>query len=352
MERYIGLDAHSTTCTFAVMGPSGRRLKLQVLETNGKLLVEFLRSIPGDRYLALEEGAQSEWLYEVLEPHTKEIVVVRGKRQEGPKSDSSDAWALADGYRTGKLSRPIYKAPKLYTGLRQAVRGYGVMTRDLACAKGRLKAVFRSRAVPVDDTVYEPAGRSKFLRKLPLAYRQLASLLGHEVDVLTEVRAQSEAWLFEEAKAVPAIKRVSTAPGIAVVRAAQIVAIVVNPTRFRTKRQFWSYCGFGVVTRSTSDYVRGPDGSWRRKPTVQTRGLNRNRNPTLKAVFNGAAQTVIRQMHNHPLYQDYERALQNNTHPTHARLTLARRIAAAVWAIWRKQEDYDPAKHFANHRAA
>ena len=169
MERYIGLDAHSTTCTFAVMGPSGRRLKLQVLETNGKLLVEFLRSIPGDRYLALEEGAQSEWLYEVLEPHTKELVVVRGQGQGGPKSDSSDAWALADGYRTGKLSRPIYKAPKLYTGLRQAVRGYRVMTRDLACAKGRLKALFRSRAVPVDDTVYEPAGRSKYIRRLPLA---------------------------------------------------------------------------------------------------------------------------------------------------------------------------------------
>ena len=51
MDRYIGLDAHSTTCTFAVMGPSGRRLKEQVLETNGRLMVEFLRSIAGDRYL-------------------------------------------------------------------------------------------------------------------------------------------------------------------------------------------------------------------------------------------------------------------------------------------------------------
>jgi hypothetical protein len=62
-------DAHSTTCTFAVMGPSGRHLQEQVVETNGELLVEFVRSIPGERYLCLEEGAQSEWRYEVLEPH-------------------------------------------------------------------------------------------------------------------------------------------------------------------------------------------------------------------------------------------------------------------------------------------
>ena len=39
MDRYIGLDVHSRTCTVAVMGPSGRRLQEQVLETNGQVLV-------------------------------------------------------------------------------------------------------------------------------------------------------------------------------------------------------------------------------------------------------------------------------------------------------------------------
>ena len=352
MERYIGLDAHSTTCTFAVVGPSGRHLKKQTVETNGKLLVEFVRSIAGDRYLCLEEGAQSEWLYEVLEPHTKETVVVRPPRRSGCKSDSLDAWVLADGYRTGKLSRAIFKAPKLYTALRQAVRGYQATTRDLARSKSRLKAVFRGRAVRVNDSVYDAAQRRKFARQLPAPHRQLAELLASQVEALSEVRKQSEAWLLEEARKVPAVKRVSTVPGIGWVRAAQIVAIVVNPTRFRTKEQLWSYSGFGVVTRSTSDYVRGPDGKWVLKPTVQTRGLNRNRNPVLKEVFNGAAVTVIQTMSKHPLHQDYQRALEANIHPTHARLTLARRIAAATWAIWKKQEDYDPAKHSASHRAA
>jgi transposase len=34
------------------------------------------------------------------------------------------------------------------------------------------------------------------------------------------------------------VSTISTAPGIGPIRAAQIVAIVVTPNRFRTKRQF------------------------------------------------------------------------------------------------------------------
>ena len=38
-------------------------------------------------------------------------------------------------------------------------------------------------------------------------------------------------------------------------------------------------------------------------------------------------------------------ALKEGMDPAMARLTLARRIAAAVLAMWKEQEDYDPKKH-------
>jgi hypothetical protein len=75
MDRYIGLDAHSASCTVAVVGPSGRRLQHQVLETNGRSLINFIKTIPGRKHLCLEEGNHSAWLYEILEPHVEEIVV-------------------------------------------------------------------------------------------------------------------------------------------------------------------------------------------------------------------------------------------------------------------------------------
>jgi hypothetical protein len=83
MERYVGLDAHAETCTFAVVGPSGRRLISRVVETNGKALIETLQSFPGRLHLCLEEGTQSAWLNEILSPHVAEC---RWRRGTGPQS--------------------------------------------------------------------------------------------------------------------------------------------------------------------------------------------------------------------------------------------------------------------------
>ena len=34
MERYVGLDAHPASCTFGVMGPSGKRLNRSTKSTS------------------------------------------------------------------------------------------------------------------------------------------------------------------------------------------------------------------------------------------------------------------------------------------------------------------------------
>ncbi|WP_437339021.1 transposase [Sorangium sp. So ce394] len=36
--------------------------------------------------------------------------------------------------------------------------------------------------------------------------------------------------------------------GLGPIRAAHVVAAVLAPEQFRTKQQFWSYCGLGLVT--------------------------------------------------------------------------------------------------------
>ena len=92
MERYIGLDAHGASSTFGVIGPSGRKLRKDVVETNGAALVNYLRNIPGRKHLCLEEGTHSAWLYEILSPHVEEIVVAGIGKRPGQKSDVIDAF--------------------------------------------------------------------------------------------------------------------------------------------------------------------------------------------------------------------------------------------------------------------
>ena len=62
MDRYIGLDVHTQTCTLVVMGPSGRRLRETVIETNGRILIDAIKGIAGDKHVCLEEGTQSNWV--------------------------------------------------------------------------------------------------------------------------------------------------------------------------------------------------------------------------------------------------------------------------------------------------
>jgi len=43
MTKYIGLDAHSSTCTFNVTDERGREIDNTTIETNGRLLVKYLK---------------------------------------------------------------------------------------------------------------------------------------------------------------------------------------------------------------------------------------------------------------------------------------------------------------------
>ena len=113
---------------------------------------------------------------------------------------------------------------------------------------------------------------------------------------------EAEADLLQEAKKHRIVRILETAPGFGPIRAARLAPIVVTPHRFRTKRQFWSYCGLGIVTRSSSDWVQATDGGWIKARVPQTRGLSRQHNHFLKSILKGAATTVITQLRKDPIY--------------------------------------------------
>jgi transposase len=351
MDRYIGIDVHSQSCTVSVKGASGKRLALQVVQTTAQALVDAVTAVKGRRYVCIEEGTQSEWLHELLEPFVEDIAVIVPPPSRGNKSDAGDADGLADIALQGKADKRVFKGPPALAGLRDASRAYQALSKDLARIKNRIKAVFRSRAVVVDSDVYRSDRREPWLAQLPTHRRRLVELLAEELDALAPLRQKAEQWLLEEARQHPAVRRLKTAPGLADVRAATVVAIVGSPQRFRTSRQFWSYCGLSIVTRSSADWERR-DGRWIRAQVPKTRGLTRVRQPLLKSVFKGAATTVTTRMTDHPLHHDYQRMLAAGVKPNLAKLTIARRLAAICLAMWKKQEDYDPQKHRARTTAA
>jgi transposase len=345
MKRYIGLDVHAASTTFAVLAADGKRLGNHVVETNGQVLVEQLKTIPGEKYVCLEEGAQSAWVYEILSPHAKEVAVIMVPESRGQKDDERDAVKLGDMMRTGAIKNRVFKEVGQFKTLRELGRAHMMVVQDVVRVQNRIKALYRSRGVSVaGKPAYSEAGRESLLKELPEAALGAAKTLYAQYDAVEQIRRQAEKQLVKESHRHPISRILETCPGLGPIRVAQLIPIVVSPMRFRTKRQFWSYCGLGIVMRSSSDWVPKKDGGWTRAEVKKTRGLNLNHNHVLKNIFKGAAMTVTTQLKIEPMHQDYQRLLAAGTKPNLAKLTIARKLAAIALTMWKSKEKYDPTR--------
>jgi transposase len=347
MDRYIGLDVHAASTTVAVIAQNGKRVTKHVVETNGQALVELLKTIPGRKHVILEEGTQSCWLHEILSPHAVEVVVVAiMERRKGNKDDERDAFALAEQLRVGAVKHRVYKGDGTFKALRHLSSTYAMVVEDVVRVKNRLKSLYRSRGIPTAGTsLYAENDRAEWVAMLPEATRSATLTLFAQHDAMAKIRDQAEAELLAEARKYSITRVLQTCPGLGPIRVAQLLPVVMSPARFRTKRQFWSYCGLGIVMRSSADWVRDKNGNWSRQKVPQTIGLNRNHNHLLKNIFKGAATTVITKLKESDLHQGYARQLAAGTKPNLAKLTLARKIAAIALAVWKSGENYDPTKH-------
>ena len=89
--KYIGLDVHKEAISIAVLNEAGKLVSGIDHRNQGEHLVQFLEGLVGELHVTLEEGTWAAWLYDVLKPHVREIVVCNPRRnallKEGSKSD-------------------------------------------------------------------------------------------------------------------------------------------------------------------------------------------------------------------------------------------------------------------------
>jgi transposase len=111
----------------------------------------------------------------------------------------------------------------------------------------------RSRGLRVSgENVYGIRQREAWQKQLACSVQTRAVRLYAHLDFLLEQKDQAETDLLREAKKHPIVRILETVSGFGPIRAAQLVPIVVTPHRFRTKRQFWSYCGLGIAGRQAT----------------------------------------------------------------------------------------------------
>ncbi len=112
-----------------------------------------------------------------------------------------------------------------------------------------------------------------------------------------------------------------------------------TPHRFRTKRQLWTYSGLAIETRDSAQHRFVAGQLQRSKKPQQLRGLNRNHNHDMKAIFKGAATMASSRAG--AFHDFYQGLLTKGMKPAMARLTLARKIAVITLTVWKKGAHFD-----------
>jgi hypothetical protein len=187
--KYIGLDVQKEAIAVAVCNCTGKLIMESIIETKARTLLDFLQGQRGELHVTLEEGTWAAWLYDVLKPHVKEVMVCNPRRnallKEGSKNDRVDARKLSELLRAGLL-RAVYHGEHGLRTLRELARSYELVSKDLLRVMNRLKALYRSWGIPCTGTqVYGRRHREQWLSKIPQAgvrrraelfYEQLAGV--------------------------------------------------------------------------------------------------------------------------------------------------------------------------------
>jgi transposase len=345
--KYIGLDVHQTSISAVVVDQEGKQVMQLVLPTRADALIEFLSGLRGTLHLTFEEGTHSAWLYDLLVRRVTKLVVCNPRKNAllkvGNKSDQIDAWKLAELLRAGLLSA-VYHGESSTRTLHELGRSYMALTEDTTRIMSRLKALYRGLAIPcAGKKLYTVRHRGQWLKQLTQAgILRRAERLYQELDAVQKLRRQARGELLAESRKHPVCERLRTIPFLGPIRVAVLVARMQTPHRFRSKRQFWAYCGLALETRSSADY-RSINGQLQRsRKKVLIRGLNVNHNQDLKNIFKGAALSAG--IFPGPLQDFYQQRLAAGLRPEMARLTLARKIAAIALTLWKKGESFEAKK--------
>ena len=230
-----------------------------ILETKAATILDFFAGLRGTLSVTFEEGTWAAWLCDLLKPHVAKLVVCNPRKnallKEGNKSDRIDARKLAELLYLNKLSS-VYHGETGVRMLRELARSYLTIVKDTTRVMSRLKAVYRSWAIPcAGRDVYYRRHRDEWLEKIKEAgVRRRAEQLYLQLDMLQHLRQQARRELLAESRRHPITAKLRQIPSFGPIRSALAVALIQTPNRFRTKRQLWAYSGLALETRTSAEY--------------------------------------------------------------------------------------------------
>lgn len=312
--KYIGLDAHSSTCSLCVLDSQGTELDNKTIVTNGRLLIDYLKSLGGKQIVAFEECDLSCWLFDILHKHVHQVVVcnpAENRQYKRAKTDKLDAHNIANLLRGGYL-KTVFHDGSEREKFRLLVSNYQDTVQETVRIKNRLRGIKRRLRLFAHKDKPDCAPFIQEQYNLHLKFLN-ASCDEYQQKIESSVKG------FKESRYLMSI------PGIAFIQSAKIIAQVVDPNRFSNKYKFFAYSGLVRHPRISAERRYGQVRIWG--------------NRTLKCVFKMAAHSALKGQNS--LRVLYESLRQRGLCDADARNAIARKIAALSLTLWKNKQYFN-----------
>jgi transposase len=270
------------------------------------------------------------WLLRTLGPYADHFQVADPRRnaliaRSEKKSDRSDAEQLAWLYRGGLTHAVHHTTDERHFELKETLFHYHDCVNQVVRFKNKLKALYRRHGmIRLPDGIYDPHKGLDYLKRLPFpSSRHRARMLLSQVAGMEQASAKAHRRLRQLSARFPAIEMFERIPGVGLIVAATVVAIVETPHRFPTKRHLWKYAALAVANPESGGKSYG-------------RYASKEGNRLLKKVLMMAALNASK---GESRFSRQYRALKPRGSSI-AQRTVARSILAVMYGMWKTGELY------------
>jgi transposase len=281
----------------------------------------------------MEAGTESEWVAQCLESLGHKVIVadpnfapMYATRNRKIKTDKRDAQALLDALRAG-----TYRIAHRRSEGQRDIR-VQLLIRD-HLVRARTKSINVSRAVLRQYGVRVPAGeaesfveRAERLLTVDAVGMQVKEAVWHLLQQqreLNEKIAQMDKQMEQESRQQEPVQRLMTAPGVGVVTALAMVALVDQAERFDNAKQIRSYVGLVPGEYSSGEGQRRT-------------GITKTGDGMVRRLLVQCAHTLMHTKGQEAQeLRNWARRLKDKSGKKIATVALARKLAGILWAMLR-----------------
>jgi transposase len=293
-------------------------------------VLEFLRQFPPGTIIGMEATGAFDWFERVVTEAGHLLLVGDAKkiRKMAPsrhKSDRRDAEHLLTLLVQGRFPT-LWRRPQESQLILEQLRFRHGLVKQRTFVSNRLQVLARGLGLP--RLKIRTKGGRQLLTAAPLdpTRERIRTAWFELLDQLEEQVAAIELVLKQRAETEPAVRRLSTHPGIGPLTALCYVHTVGDVSRFHNVRQITGFLGLDPVEDSSAD-------RWR------IGHISKEGSAVLRFLLGQAGQVAVKRNGDEKLRQSYQQISRRRGRPI-AKVATARRLGIRAYIMLRDEIDY------------